>query len=157
MTDRSRKLMIVAMLAVAVAAVVARRERPAPAPAPPMAIAPMSSHDQSSSAVPSESSGRPRLVDLGAQQCVPCRMMAPVLDDLRREYAGAMDVVFIDVWKNPDAGTPYGVDIIPTQIFFDGAGRELFRHQGFIAKEDILAMWKRLGYDFTAAGVPSVS
>ncbi len=157
MTDRSRKLMIVAVLAVAVATVVARRERPARAPAPPMAVAPMSSHDPARTSATSAPSGRPRLVDLGAQQCVPCRMMAPVLDDLRREYTGALDVVFIDVWKNPDAGTPYGVDIIPTQIFFDGAGRELYRHQGFLAREDILAMWKRLGYDFRVAGLPPVS
>jgi len=79
--------------------------------------------------------------------------MAPVLDELRREYAGVMDVVFIDVWKDPEAGTPYGVELIPTQIFFDGAGRELYRHQGFFAKDDILAMWKQLGYDVKAARV----
>ena len=158
MTDRSRKLMIVAVLAVAVAAVVvARRERRAATPALSMAVVPMSSHDRSSANAPSEPSGRPRLVDLGAQQCIPCRMMAPVLEALRHEYAGTLDVAFIDVWKDPDAGTPYGIDIIPTQIFFDGDGRELYRHQGFIAKEDILAMWKRLGYDFKTASNPSVS
>jgi hypothetical protein len=67
MTDRSRKLTIVAVLVVAVAAVVARRERPAAVPAPPITVAPMSSHDRSSPDVPSEPSGRPRLVDLGAQ------------------------------------------------------------------------------------------
>ena len=73
MTDRSRKLMIVAVLAVAAAAVVARRERPAPAPSLPMAVAPMSSHDQSRTTAPSASSGRPRLVDLGgaAVRAVP--------------------------------------------------------------------------------------
>jgi thioredoxin 1 len=160
MTDRSRTLTIVAVLVVAVAAVVvARRERPAATPALPMAIAPVSSHARSNADVPpaSEPSGRPRLVDLGAQQCIPCRMMAPVLEELRREYTGTMDVVFIDVWKDPDAGTPYGIDIIPTQIFFDGAGRELYRHQGFIAKADILAMWKQLGYEFGTPSVPPVS
>jgi len=154
-TDRSRKLTIVAVLFIAVAVVVARRGRPAEQPTLAMAIAPVSSHASLSPDTPRTStvSGRPRLVDVGAQQCVPCRLMAPVLDELRREYAGVMDVVFIDVWKDPEAGTPYGVELIPTQIFFDGAGRELYRHQGFFAKDDILAMWKQLGYDVKAARV----
>ena len=157
MTDRSRTLMIVALLAVAVAAIVARRQWPADALSPTMAVAPMRSHEPTNTdgRRTADASGLPRLVDLGAQQCIPCRLMAPILDDLRQEYAGALDVVFIDVWKDPDAGTPYQVEAIPTQIFLDGAGRELYRHQGFFAKEDILATWKRLGYYFTAAGVPS--
>lgn len=143
MTNRLRNSLIVAALVVAVAAVVAQRQRQVAAPTASVAVAPLSSH---------VGAGRPRLVDLGAQNCVPCRMMAPVLEDLRREYAGVMDVVFIDVWKDPDAGTPYGIRAIPTQIFFDREGRELFRHEGFIAKEDILAKWKGLGYDFGAVG-----
>jgi thioredoxin 1 len=57
--------------------------------------------------------------------------MAPILVGLRKEYAGRMEVVFIDVWENPDAGQPYGVEVIPTQIFYDAEGKELFRHSGF--------------------------
>src|SRR5690606_35899517 len=62
-------------------------------------------------------SGLPRLVDLGADKCIPCRAMAPILDELREEYAGTFEVIFIDVWKNPAAGDEYGVQMIPTQIF----------------------------------------
>jgi thioredoxin 1 len=76
--------------------------------------------------------------------------MAPILDELRREYAGRMDVVFVDVWKNPGAGSVYRVYSIPTQIFYDAAGRELFRHPGFFSKEDILETWKKLGIDLGA-------
>jgi len=90
----------------------------------------------------------PRLVDLGADKCVPCQMMAPVLKELKAEYAGRMIVEFIDVWENPDAGRDYGVKMIPTQIFFDPNGKELSRHSGFFGKEDILARWRDLGYDF---------
>ncbi len=89
----------------------------------------------------------PRLVDLGADKCIPCKMMAPVLADLKTNYVGRLDVEFIDVWKNPDAGKPYKIKLIPTQIFFDAQGKERFRHQGFFSKEDILAKWKELGVD----------
>lgn len=87
----------------------------------------------------------PRLVDLGAGKCIPCKAMAPILEGLKTEYAGRMDVQFIDVWKDPDAGKAYGVKIIPTQIFYAADGRELARHQGFMDKDAILAQWKALG------------
>ena len=92
----------------------------------------------------------PRLVDLGADKCIPCKMMAPILKDLKAEYAGRMEVEFIDVWKNPEAGKPFKVNLIPTQIFFDSSGKELFRHEGFFSKKDILAKWKELGIEFKA-------
>jgi thioredoxin 1 len=92
----------------------------------------------------------PRLVDLGADKCVPCKMMAPILEGLKKEYGGRMDVEFIDVWKNPEAGKEYGVRMIPTQIFFGTDGKESFRHEGFFGKDDILAKWKELGVDLGA-------
>ena len=93
------------------------------------------------------SAALPRLVDLGADKCIPCKMMAPILDELKAAYAGQFDVEFIDVWKNPDAGKSYGIRSIPTQIFIDAGGKELFRHEGFFPKEDILAKWKELGVE----------
>lgn len=89
----------------------------------------------------------PKLLDLGADKCIPCKMMAPILEELKKEYAGRMNVEFIDVWKNRDAGKLYSIEVIPTQIFFDAEGKELFRHVGFFGKEDILAKWKELGVD----------
>lgn len=91
--------------------------------------------------------GRPRLLDLGATKCIPCKKMAPILEELKQEYAGRMDVEFIDVWQNRDAAGRYGLESIPTQIFFSAAGKELYRHQGFFAKDDILNKWKDLGVD----------
>jgi thioredoxin 1 len=87
----------------------------------------------------------PRMVDLGADKCIPCKMMAPILEELKKDYAGTLSVEFIDVWKNPDKAKEYEIMIIPTQIFFDASGKELFRHEGFFSKEDILAKWKQLG------------
>jgi thioredoxin 1 len=74
-------------------------------------------------------------------------MMAPILEDLKKTYAGELEVQFIDVWESPDAGEKYGVNVIPTQIFFDAQGKELFRHEGFFGKEDILAKWKEFGVE----------
>ena len=87
----------------------------------------------------------PRLLDLGADKCVPCKMMAPILEELKETYAGTMQVDFIDVWKDPAAAKPYGIRVIPTQIFFAHDGTELFRHEGFYSREDILAKWRELG------------
>lgn len=89
--------------------------------------------------------GMPKLLDLGADKCVPCKMMEPILHELSETYAGTLQVEFIDVWKNQNAGQVYGIRMIPTQIFFDADGQELFRHEGFISKEDILAKWSELG------------
>jgi thioredoxin 1 len=89
----------------------------------------------------------PKLVDLGAGKCIPCKMMAPVLEELKEDYAGKMEVVFIDVWQNSSEGDKYGIKLIPTQIFYGADGKELFRHEGFFAKADILAKWKELGFD----------
>lgn len=94
---------------------------------------------------------RPKLVDLGAGKCIPCKMMAPILEELKEEYQGKFDVVFIDVWENKSAGDRYGIRVIPTQIFFDADGKELFRHEGFYSKEDILGKWKELGIAFADA------
>jgi thioredoxin 1 len=87
----------------------------------------------------------PRLVDLGADKCIPCKMMAPILKELQNDLAGQLQVDFIDVWKAPDAGKAYHINLIPTQIFYDATGKELFRHEGFLSKDDILAKWKELG------------
>lgn len=91
----------------------------------------------------------PRLVDLGATKCIPCKMMAPILEELKTTYTGKLDVQFIDVWENPKAGDTYGIKVIPTQIFYDAAGKELFRHEGFYGKDDILAKWKEFGVELT--------
>ena len=98
-------------------------------------------------ATPPEKKPLPKLLDLGASKCIPCKMMATVLEELKKEYAGKLEVEFIDVWKNPDAAKQYGIEVIPTQIFHDATGKELFRHIGFFAKEDILAKWKELGVE----------
>jgi thioredoxin 1 len=87
----------------------------------------------------------PRIVDVGADKCIPCIRMAPELEKLRKEYAGVLEVEFVDVWKRPQDAEAYKVRGIPTQIFYDASGKEITRHFGFISKEDILAKFRELG------------
>jgi thioredoxin 1 len=110
-------------------------------------------------AAPTVAAGRklPKLLDLGATKCIPCKMMAPVLEQLKTEYNGRLEVEFIDVWQNPDAAKQYKIEIIPTQILYGDAGKELFRHVGFYGKEDILAKWKELGVDLSRKPAPADS
>jgi thioredoxin 1 len=136
MNKTTRIIIIIAVVTVAALAFVAKQNRPAATNA--------------TFSTTTTATKLPRLVDLGATKCIPCKLMAPVLEDLKKEYAGRMNVEFIDVWENPDAGKPYSIEIIPTQIFFNAEGKELFRHVGFFAKEDILAKWKELGVDLAA-------
>jgi thioredoxin 1 len=89
----------------------------------------------------------PRLVDVGSKGCIPCKLMAPILDDLSKTYKGKLTVEFIDVAVDREAAQKYGVRVIPTQILYDKTGQELFRHVGVYPKEDILAEFKKHGID----------
>lgn len=89
----------------------------------------------------------PRMVDLGADKCIPCKQMAPIIEELKKEYAGRATIEFIDVWKSPEAGEPYAIRLIPTQVFFDRRGIEVWRHEGFLPKSDIIVRLRELGAD----------
>ena len=89
--------------------------------------------------------GMVTMIDLGAKKCIPCKMMAPILVELEKEYAGRAAIVFIDVWKHRDQAKRFGVRSIPTQIFFDKKGKEVGRHVGFMDKKKIQSTLHRLG------------
>lgn len=82
--------------------------------------------------------GMVTMVDLGAKSCIPCKMMAPILEELEKEYKGKAAIIFIDVWQNEDEGKRFAVRMIPTQIFFDRSGKEVYRHTGFLEKQAII-------------------
>lgn len=91
--------------------------------------------------------GMVTMVDLGAKKCIPCKMMAPILEELQKEYSERAAIVFIDVWVDPDAGREFGIRAIPTQIFFDAEGKEVGRHEGFLDKASIVAELQKLGVE----------
>lgn len=94
-------------------------------------------------AVPTQ--GLVTMVDLGAHKCIPCKMMAPIIAELQREYAGRASIVFIDVWEHHEQVERFGIQAIPTQIFYDKSGKEAERHVGFMDKKSIVATLEKLG------------
>ncbi|MGD8501579.1 MAG: thioredoxin family protein [Phycisphaerales bacterium] len=154
--NKAGKIAIVAGLVVAVGVVVILKQKnkansgavvvegPVNIVAPPSAEGPATAMSEIPKALP-------RLVDLGAGKCIPCKMMAPILEELKNEYAGSLRVDVLDIEKGPHFAEEYRVQIIPTQIFFDASGKERFRHEGFMSKEDILGKWEELGVELTKA------
>ena len=110
----------------------------------------------------------PIIIDFGADSCIPCKEMAPVLKKLNEEWQGKVIVKFVDVWKYPDASADFPVQVIPTQFFFDGQGNPYVpsdpegmqmimyslkdtqehvytAHQGGLTEEQIRAVFKEMG------------
>jgi len=90
-------------------------------------------------------SGKPTVVDFGADGCRPCDMMAPILEELRSTYTGKCNVLFTHVRQEPALAQRYGISVIPVQVFFDRQGREVFRNLGFYPKEQMLARMAEIG------------
>ncbi len=105
--------------------------------------APVSS--DSSKTVPVQ--GMVTMVDLGAKKCIPCKMMAPILEKLEKQYREKAAIVFIDVWQEPEQAKKFGIRSIPTQIFYDESGKESYRHVGFMSEEKIVATLKEMGVE----------
>ncbi|UCF84183.1 MAG: thioredoxin family protein [Desulfobacteraceae bacterium] len=84
-------------------------------------------------------------IELGADKCIPCKAMQPVMREIAQEYKGTIQVVFYDVWKTPKYAKNYGIRMIPTQVFIDKNGKEIFRHVGFFAKDEIIKMLQEKG------------
>jgi thioredoxin 1 len=87
----------------------------------------------------------PMLVDLGKGTCIPCKKMKPILDELKTEYEGKAVVRIIDLRDEPKEAGRYGIRLIPTQIFFDAEGKEIYRHEGFLDKQAIKAKFAEMG------------
>ncbi len=109
---------------------------------------------QSSSVPDVPVKGMVTMVDIGAKKCIPCKMMASIIESLEKEYKGRAAIVFIDVWENREQGQRFGIHLIPTQIFFDKEGKEVYRHEGFLSEGSIEAELKKLG---VKAGDPDES
>ncbi|NOR25105.1 MAG: thioredoxin fold domain-containing protein [Desulforhopalus sp.] len=89
--------------------------------------------------------GMTSMVDLGAKKCIPCKMMAPILEKLTKQYEGSAAIIFIDVWEDNSQARKFGVRSIPTQIFYDKNGQEVYRHQGFLAEDAIIKQLAKMG------------
>ena len=151
--NKAGRIAVVVALVVVVAVVLAVKKGKAPPSAGQRGVVP-----STPAGAPSEggearpaSTRLPRLVDLGRGVCIPCKMMAPILEELQEEYAGRAVIEIVDIGEHPGEATKYKIRVIPTQIFINSEGKEVFRHEGFMPKEDIEAKLKEMG---VAAATP---
>jgi peptidylprolyl isomerase len=91
--------------------------------------------------------GKPTLAEFGSSTCIPCKQMKPILESLTAEYEGKLNVVFVEVYEQMELAQKYSILAIPTQIIFDGNGKEVTRHIGFWAKEAIIAELIKMGIE----------
>ena len=90
-------------------------------------------------------SGKPTLIEFGATGCVPCDMMQPILDKLRKTHAEQLNVVFVHVGQEKVLAARFGIRTIPVQVFYDPNGNEVFRHEGFFAEADLNKVLAKMG------------
>ena len=90
-------------------------------------------------------SGQPVLVDFGANSCMPCRQIRPILNEIGKEYSGKAQILIIDVYKHKELAGEYRVQVIPTLVFFDKTGKEVYRHMGAWDKASIVGKLKEAG------------
>ena len=91
--------------------------------------------------------GMVTMIDLGAKKCIPCKMMAPILAKMEKQYEGKAAIVFIDVWKHNEQAKRFGIRAIPTQIFYNETGNEVYRHVGFMDEKAIINQLKKMGVE----------
>jgi thioredoxin 1 len=96
-----------------------------------------------------ENSEKPKItfIELGSVNCIPCKQMQPVMKSIESKYGNQVKVVFYDVWKPEQTqyAQKYGIQLIPTQVFLDINGKEIFRHEGFYPEKEIDQLLQKKG------------
>jgi len=98
-------------------------------------------------ATPSSAKGLPRMWEYGSKTCHPCQQMKKILTPMIAEYAGRVDIRIIDIYQERKLSDEAGIRIIPTQVFYDKEGKELFRHVGLYPRDSILARFREYGWE----------
>jgi thioredoxin 1 len=87
----------------------------------------------------------PKLLDFGANKCIPCKKMAPILQELSEDYQGRVVIKVIEVYQGQQLTRANGIRLIPTQVFFDAKNQEVYRHVGFMDKGQIKKVFEKMG------------
>jgi len=82
--------------------------------------------------------GKPTLAEFGWRECIPCKSMRPILEELAKAYKDKLNVVIVEIPYHEDLADKYDIMVMPVQIFFDSNGKEMVRHAGFLGKEQII-------------------
>ncbi|MFC1494011.1 thioredoxin family protein [Thermodesulfobacteriota bacterium] len=91
--------------------------------------------------------GMVTMIDLGKKTCTQCKMMAPILEKLEKQYKGKAAIVFINLLDDPEQQYRFRLKALPTQIFFNPEGKEVYRHTGFMSEKAIVAQLKKMGIE----------
>jgi thioredoxin 1 len=142
MSARLYKTLVLLAVAAALALGLAYRLHSKPSGAPPAADT-----TPPAAAAAKPTAKYPAVIDLGMGKCIPCKQMKPILDELKQEYAGRCRIEIIDIGERPEQADRYRVNLIPTQVFLGKNGKELFRHEGFMPKADIVAKLREMGVE----------
>jgi len=89
--------------------------------------------------------GKIVMLELGSVGCIPCEQMKPVIKKLGTNFKGRLEIFFVDIGKDEDTASRFGVFAIPTQVFLDKNGKEFHRHIGFYTYEEIVPVLKKAG------------
>jgi len=90
------------------------------------------------------SNGKPTLAEFGWRECIPCKTMRPIMEELAKEYKDKLNVVIVDLPLRTDLAEKYSIEVMPVQIIFDSSGNEMVRHAGSLPKEQIVAQLNEL-------------
>ncbi|HPR89370.1 MAG TPA: thioredoxin family protein [bacterium] len=95
----------------------------------------------------SASQAKITFIELGSVNCIPCKAMQPVMKAIEERYGDQIEVIFYDVWKAEQKkyAQEYHIRLIPTQVFLDAKGKEIFRHEGFFPETEIDALLQSHG------------
>ncbi len=86
-------------------------------------------------------------VELGSVNCIPCKMMQPVMEAIEKKFGNQIEIIFYDVWKQEQKkyAQQYKINLIPTQVFLDSEGKEFHRHEGFYPEAEIIKVLESKG------------
>jgi thioredoxin 1 len=117
---------------------------PAPVAKPPAAQ--LAGESEKPVATVARPKALPRLWDFGSETCIPCKTMYAILTPMMKEHEGKVDIRIINVYQEQSLAGQYRIQIIPTQVFMDTAGKEVYRHVGVLPRDSILTKFRQLGF-----------
>jgi thioredoxin 1 len=96
----------------------------------------------------------PVLLEFGRGWCIPCKYMKPILEDMARAYAGRAIVTTVDMDVNKDLVRDFRVRMMPTQVFLTPDGKEFFRNEGTLEREQIAQVFAKMGVPAAMSQAP---
>lgn len=95
--------------------------------------------------------GVPILLEFGRGWCIPCKYMKPILEETSKIYSGKAIVMTVDMDANKDLVRDFKIRMMPTQVFLTPDGKEFFRNEGTLEREQIAQIFAKMGVAVTTS------